>query len=271
MWTPLKASIRLWRTEPFSLFSFLLFAVRRELCCDGCLPTTTDFRGKHRVLFCCKLSTYFPYFIDRYNLLLPLFIINCKDWPPLWSSGQSSWLHNGDVLCFLWGTNWIYICYVEERRPPLWSSGESSWLHNGDVLCFLWGTNWIYICYVEESRPLLWSSGQSSWLHNGDVLCFLWGKNWIYVYYVEESRPPLWSSGQSSWLQNWDVLCFLWSTSWIYICYVEEGRTTLWSCGRSCWLQIQRSGFDLRRYQIFWEAVGLERGPLIQLYICIQL
>jgi hypothetical protein len=29
--------------------------------------------------------------------------------PPLWSSGQSSWLHNGDVLCFLWGTNWIYI------------------------------------------------------------------------------------------------------------------------------------------------------------------
>jgi hypothetical protein len=82
----------------------------------------------------------------------------------LWSSGQSSWLHNWDVLCFLWGTNWIYICYVEESRPPLWSSGQSSWLHKGDVLCFLWGTNWIYICYAEESRPPLWSSGQSSWL-----------------------------------------------------------------------------------------------------------
>jgi hypothetical protein len=25
---------------------------------------------------------------------------------------------------------------------------------------------------------------------------------------------------------------------------------------------IQRSGFDSRRYQIFWEVVGLERGPL---------
>jgi hypothetical protein len=37
-------------------------------------------------------------------------------------------------------------------RPPLWSSGQSSWLHKGDLLCFLWGTNWIYICYVEESR-----------------------------------------------------------------------------------------------------------------------
>jgi hypothetical protein len=32
--------------------------------------------------------------------------------------------------------------------------------------------------------------------------------------------------------------------------------------GQSSWLQIQRSGFDSRRYQISWEAVGLERGPL---------
>jgi hypothetical protein len=30
----------------------------------------------------------------------------------------------------------------------------------------------------------------------------------------------------------------------------------------SSWLQIQRSGFDSRRYHIFWEVVGLERGPL---------
>jgi hypothetical protein len=118
------------------------------------------------------------------------------------------------------------ILVVYWYRPPLWSSGQSSWLHNGDVLCFLWGTHWIYIWYVEESRPPLWSSGQSSWLHNGDVLCFLSGTNWIYIWYVEESRPPLWSSDQSS------------------------------------WLQIQRSGFDSRRYQISWEVVGLERDPL---------
>jgi hypothetical protein len=157
-----------------------------------------------------------------------LLLSKYKSRPPLWSSGQSSWLLNGDVLCFLWGTNWIYICYVEESRPPLWSSGQSSWLLNGDVLCFLWGTNWIYICYVEESRPPLWSRGQGSWLHNGDVLCFLWGTNWIYtsVLYVEESKPPLWSSGQSF------------------------------------WLQIQKSRFDSRRYRIFWELMGLERGPL---------
>jgi hypothetical protein len=30
-----------------------------------------------------------------------------------------------------------FICYVEESRPPLWSSGQSSWLQDRDVLCFL--------------------------------------------------------------------------------------------------------------------------------------
>jgi hypothetical protein len=129
-------------------------------------------------------------------------------------------------LCFLWGTNWIYVYYVEESIPPLWYNGQSSCLQNEDVLCFLWGTNRIYICYIEESVPLLWPSGKSSWLQNGDVLCFLWGTNLIYIHYVEESRPPLRSSSQSSWLQN------------------------------------QRSEFDSRPYQILWEVVGLERGSL---------
>jgi hypothetical protein len=75
-------------------------------------------------------------------------------------------------------------------------------------------------------------------------------------------RPPLWSSGQSSWLQHGDVLCLLWGTNWIYICYVEESRPPLCSSGQSSWPQIQRSGFDSRRYQIFWEVVGLERISL---------
>jgi hypothetical protein len=39
-------------------------------------------------------------------------------------------------------------------------------------------------------------------------------------------------------------------------------RPPLWSSGKRSWLQIQRSGFDSRHYQIFWEAVGLEQGPL---------
>jgi hypothetical protein len=32
--------------------------------------------------------------------------------------------------------------------------------------------------------------------------------------------------------------------------------------GQGSWLQIQRFGFDSRRYQIFWEVVGLDRGSL---------
>jgi hypothetical protein len=168
----------------------------------------------------------------------------------------------GDVLWFLWGTNWIYICYVEESRPPLWSSGQSSWLHNGDVLCFLWGTNWLYICYVEESRPPLWSSGQRSWLQIGLEWWMVRVTQWVYISVVEVCITPLGSSGQSSWLLNGDVLCFLWGTNWMYICSVEESRPPLWSSGQSSWLQIPRPGFDSRHYQIFWEVVGLERGPL---------
>jgi hypothetical protein len=36
----------------------------------------------------------------------------------------------------------------------------------------------------------------------------------------------------------------------------------LWCSGQSSRPQIQKSGFDSRLYQIFWEVVGLERGPL---------
>jgi hypothetical protein len=127
-------------------------------------------------------------------------------------------------------------------------------------MCFLWGTNSIYLYYVEESRSPLWFSRQSYWLQNGDILCFLCGTNSIYLRYVDESRPPLWSSCQSSWLQNGDILCFPWSTNWI--CCVEESRPPLWFSGQSSWLHIQRTEFDSQHYHIFWEVVGLKRDPL---------
>jgi hypothetical protein len=66
---------------------------------------------------------------------------------------------HGVIVLYIYFLNIIYL-----SRPPLWYSGQSSWLQNGDVLYFLWSKNWIYICCVEESRPPLWSSGQSSWL-----------------------------------------------------------------------------------------------------------
>jgi hypothetical protein len=48
---------------------------------------------------------------------------------------------------------------------------------------------------------------------------------------------------------------------WVYFRFLRYWQP-LWSSGPSSWLQIQRCGFDSRRYQIFWEVVGLERGPL---------
>jgi hypothetical protein len=36
----------------------------------------------------------------------------------------------------------------------------------------------------------------------------------------------------------------------------------MWSNGQSTWRQIQGSGFDFQGYQILWEVLGLERGPL---------
>jgi hypothetical protein len=44
--------------------------------------------------------------------------------------------------------------------------------------------------------------------------------------------------------------------------YILFGRPPLWYSGQSSCLQIQRSGLDSRRYQIFGEVVGLELCPL---------
>jgi hypothetical protein len=39
-------------------------------------------------------------------------------------------------------------------------------------------------------------------------------------------------------------------------------RPPLWSSGQSSNLHIQGPGIDFRRYQIFWEVMRLEQGPL---------
>jgi hypothetical protein len=55
----------------------------------------------------------------------------------------------------------------------------------------------------------------------------------------------------------------LFSQSSSFFSHVSKcARPPLWSSGQSSWLQIQMSRFNSRRYQIFWEVVDLERGPL---------
>jgi hypothetical protein len=70
-----------------------------------------------------------------------------KNRPPLWSEFQAT-----GQRCIVFPVRYELNVYIlcRRSRPSLWSSGLSSWLQNGDVLCYLWGTNWIYICYVED-------------------------------------------------------------------------------------------------------------------------
>jgi hypothetical protein len=90
----------------------------------------------------------------------------------------------------------------------MWSSGQSSWLQIGDVLCFLWGTNWIYIHIMQKKVDRLCGLVVRVPGYRSEMYCvsceirteFIYIYIYIYIYYAEESRPPLWSSGQSFWI-----------------------------------------------------------------------
>jgi hypothetical protein len=85
---------------------------------------------------------------------------------------------------------------------------------------------------------------------------------YLYVYLIRFNlvEPPF------------DILCFRFSPlldgqfqlSWSIISVLNFLYLwpPVWSSGDSSWLQIQRSGFDSWRYQIFLEVVGLEPGRL---------
>jgi hypothetical protein len=73
---------------------------------------------------------------------------------------------------------------------------------------------------------------------------------------------PLIRHGPHRKRHNQSLFLFLGSFLTELLLIIHTGRSPLWSTGQSCWLQNQRSAFDSRRCQIFWEVVGLERGPL---------
>jgi hypothetical protein len=63
-------------------------------------------------------------------------------------------------------------------------------------------------------------------------------------------------------LWNTETPLILHELKWcLSFCYLTEWPP-LWPSGQSFWLQIQASRFDSKRYQIFWEVVGLEQGLL---------
>jgi hypothetical protein len=56
--------------------------------------------------------------------------------------------------------------------------------------------------------------------------------------------------------------CRIRSSSVVFPSVILFVRPPLCSIGQSSCPQLQMSGFSSRRYQIFWEIVDLERGPL---------
>jgi hypothetical protein len=128
----------------------------------------------------------------------------------MWSSGQSSWLQKVDILCFLWGKNWI--CYVNKVarlcapvfRVPCYTT---------EMYCVSCEVRTEYICYVEESNRLCCLVVRVPG-YTTEMYCVSCEVRTEYICYVEESRPALLSSGQSSWLHNGDVLFFLRGTKY---------------------------------------------------------
>jgi hypothetical protein len=74
-------------------------------------------------------------------------------------------------------------------------------------------------------------------------------KTWIIMFVTVLTRPECWTITALKSDQP-----FLPSEAMVW--------PPLWYSGQSSCLQIQRSGFDFRLYQISWELVVLEQGPL---------
>jgi hypothetical protein len=82
-----------------------------------------------------------------------------------------------------------------------------------------------------------------------------------------QQRPGAWNSANliSYHITDSNILSYYHP---VVICFINRVSINMlsnyhkWSSSQSSWLQIQRSGFDSRRYHIFWEVAGPERGPL---------
>jgi hypothetical protein len=107
---------------------------------------------------------------------------------------------------------------------------------------------------------------------------------------ILEDKTGGWISTHTQHLPTWEMTTHLWTletniyynliTNLIQFtqtikkkrwCLSIYSWPPLWSSGQSSWLQIQRPGFDFRRYHIFWEVVGLEQGPLSPVSITEEL
>jgi hypothetical protein len=111
-------------------------------------------------------------------------------------------------------------------------------------------------CYQgTHNLPQVWTRERVAYVLSADY-SYLW---FIRPTFFWVHTPPSFHRDQQT---NFVAVNSLTSTHLIFQHVTGHDWPPLCLSGQSSWLQIQRSGFDFRRYQIFWEVVGLERGPL---------
>jgi hypothetical protein len=136
------------------------------------------------------------------------------------------------------------------------------------------------VCTVESNSPVLQS--HLFWNNEGITATYVYrGRNsppqgallsQPFLHVLSEGIRPLSPWGRRPRLVAWTANetrpeaagreCYVDHPLLIIGDVMDLFRPPLWCSGQSSWLQIQRSGYDFRRYQIFWEVVGLARRPL---------
>jgi hypothetical protein len=105
-------------------------------------------------------------------------------------------LCSGDIMCFLWGTNWICVfcvvltiksyCFSKEHYP--------AGLCSGDIMCFLWGMNWICVFRMVLTINRDWFPALTALTHWslswGSVHCWLWGRNLKLLFFHLKIKIP---------------------------------------------------------------------------------
>jgi hypothetical protein len=156
---------------------------------------------------------------------------------------------SGDVMWFLWGTNWISFSFC-----------------SGDVTWFLWGTNWISFSFCSDD--VTWFLWGTNWLSfsfcSGDVMWFLWGTNWVSFSFC--SDDVTWFLWGTNWISfsfcSGDVMWFLWGVNWISLSFCSIKTCIIVILLRASVLV--KSGLENRDYDRRGSAALTTQHPYIR-------
>jgi hypothetical protein len=181
-----------------------------------------------------------------------------------------------------WGATqaiWFFFREMNSRWPPrsshCWTLAYQHWGLSsipGDFVGDSWWTNrhWSKLFSDSFRFPILTPISSIHTYHRPLVsaksgtrqqviksLVFILGA-WSQSHDISSSS---WNEAlYLKWIGFWGATAF--NAVKLYVC-LEGTRPPMWSSGQSSWLERFRGlWFDSQSYQIFWEVVVLERGPL---------